>query len=104
MRSTRGVSKSAASMYRLRMLIGLRRPADGLSLRCEQRLGLVDLTCIWQILIMKKLLLCLLCVLRVSVGMAEAQTGSITGRVVDPLGAESRFWDWAGGTGRSRSR
>ena len=53
-------------------------------------MGLVDLI-IWQILIMKKLLLCLLCVLRVSVGMAEAQTGSITGRVVDPLGARVGF-------------
>ena len=36
---------------------------------------------------MKKLLLCLLCVLGVSVDIAEAQTGSIMGRVVDPIGA-----------------
>ena len=40
---------------------------------------------------MKKLLLCLLCVLGVSVGIAGAQTGSIMGRVVDPIGAGIGF-------------
>ncbi len=55
---------------------------------------------------MKKLFLCLLCVLGVSVGIAQAQTGSITGRVLDPIGAGVGFGAGVGGrvaAGRAQS-
>ena len=55
---------------------------------------------------MKKLFLCLLCVLGVSVGIAQAQTGSITGRVLDPTGAGVGFGAGVGGrvaAGRAQS-